>query len=442
MKRLLFCLVALIAVFAMVMPTYAAEVKFSGLFHNRFIARDNYDGDDDTDDSGQYVTQRFRMYFNAIASENLKVVYKSEVDTEWGDGGDYKVTDSNGNEQTVFANRNDGGGLGGDRVNMETKNIYLEFMVPDTPVKVTTGLQGVALHRGWFMDDDVSALRFDMNFDPMTITAYWAWAAGGDPDFNGIRGADKGNSSDDVWQLVVSGAYKAENMDARLTLGYEKGDDDYVDPGSGTVVNGTIDEDNFYMIMGEFGMSFDMVSFFVIAGINFGEIKGVGAVDDRDYKGYAFDAGVNFALDLATLRVRGIYATGDKDTAAGEDNFRGMSGQTMGNWAEITNDQYFYDRNAPSPTGGNQPTNMMGLNVGADFKPTDTTTIKADVYYMALVEDRNDEDEIGTEIDVRLSQKVYDNLTANLVGAYLLAEDGWGEGDDAFQVGVGLDYSF
>jgi hypothetical protein len=70
-----------------------------------------------------------------------------------------------------------------------------------------------------------------------------------------------------------------------------------------------------------------------------------------------------------------------------------------------------------------------------------------------MMEDReiagSDEDEIGTEIDVRLTQKIYDTLSMTVIGAYLLAEDGYGtgaaatnSGDDAFQVGVGLDFKF
>ena len=85
MKRLLICLVALIAVFALVMPASAAEMKVNGIWNAKAYARDNYDGYDDTDDSYQYVTQRMRMYFNFIASENLKLVYKNEIDLEWGD---------------------------------------------------------------------------------------------------------------------------------------------------------------------------------------------------------------------------------------------------------------------------------------------------------------------------------------------------------------------
>jgi hypothetical protein len=439
MKRLLICLVALIAVFALVMPTSAAEIKINGIWNAKAYARDNYDGYDNTDDSSQYVTQRMRMYFNVIASENLKLVYKNEIDMEWGDSS-YAVT------------RNSGGGVGGDTVNLETKNVYLEFMVPDTPVKATLGLQGVTLHKGWFISDDVSAARFDMNFDPISITTYWAGLAG-------LEGGDTA-SSNDWWQLVASGAYKAENMDARLSFAYERNPND-------TTVNPTPNRDNpdsddLFMLMGEFNMSFDMFSFFVIAASNFGEADGSGGTSatNRDYSGYMFNGGVNFALDMATIRAQFILASGD-DEGDFDDDFQGLGGQTF-SWSELMSDGYTYDRN-PANTqigGSNHPSNMYAVNVGADFKPTDTTTIKFDVYYIGMVEDRTvagqDEDEIGLEVDARLTQKIYDSLSLTVIGAYLFAEDGYGvyngtptatnqadgSGDDAFQVGVGLDFKF
>jgi len=447
MKRLLFCLVALIAVFALVMPVSAAEMKVNGIFNAKAYARDNYDGDDDTDDSVQYVTQRMRMYFNFIASENLKLVYKNEIDMEWGD--------------KAFTNsRNDGGGRGGDSVNLETKNIYLEFMVPDTPLKATVGLQGITLHKGWFVSDDFSAARFDMNFDPVSITTYWAGLNGlfrqdGNRNpYNSTTGAhdDAPNdydSSDDWWQLVASGAYKAENMDARLSFGYERR------PNDDTSADNP-ESDDLFLVMGELNMSFDMMSFFVIAGKNFGEADGSGgdSATNRNYDGYMFNAGVNFALDMATIRLMGIYSSGDKEGDF-DDDFQTLNGRTY-SWAEIISDGYTYDRNANlSQIGGdNSPSNMYAINVGADLKPTDTTTLKFDVYYIGMVEDRTvageKEDEIGIEIDASLTQKIYDTLSMTVIGAYLMAEDGYGvagagtgnSGDDAFQVGVGLDYKF
>ena len=436
MKRLLFCLVALIAVFALVMPASAAEMKVNGIWNTKAYAVDNYDGDDDSDDSFQYVTQRMRMYFNFISSENLKLVYKNEIDFEWGDD--------------QFANaRNDGGGLGGDTVNLETKNIYLEFMVPDTPVKATIGLQGITLHKGWFISDDISAARFDMNFDPVSVTTYVALADGtewGDTD-----------SSDDDWQIVASGAYKAENMDARLSLGYERLPNDIT----------TADQpesNDLFLAMGELNMSFDMFSFFVIAAKNFGEADGSGgdSAANRNYDGYMAHVGANFALDMATIRAEFIYASGDKEGDF-DDDFQTMNGRTF-SWAELISDGYTYDRNTNlTQIGGqNSPSNMWAINLGADLKPTDTTTLKFDVYYVGMVEDRtvagSKEDEIGIEIDASLTQKIYDNLSLTLIGAYMLAEDGYGEyngdpadptttqatnsGDDAFQVGIGLDYKF
>jgi hypothetical protein len=434
MKRLLICLVALIAVFALVMPASAAEMKINGIWNAKAYARDNYDGDDDTDDSVQYVTQRMRMYFNAIASENLKLVYKNEIDIEWGDS-------ARGDNS-----RNDGGALDGDTVNLETKNVYLEFMVPDTPVKATMGLQGITLHKGWFAGSDYSAAKFDMNFDPISITTYWAGLGG--LAFNDSTGSatHASDSSDDNWQIVASGAYKAENLDARLTFGYEKGTND-------TTSADIPESDDLFLVMGEFNMSFDMFSFFVIAGKNFGEVKS--ETGDNDYKGYMVDAGVSFALDMATIRARAIVASGD-DEGDFEDDFQVLTGAVM-SWAELMSDGYTYDRNpgaALASIGGpNRPSNMYMFNVGADFKPTDTTSLKFDVYYVGMMEDRTiageDEDEIGVEIDARLTQKIYDNLSMTVLGAYLLAEDGYGagaaatnSGDDAFQVGVGLDFKF
>jgi hypothetical protein len=445
MKRLLICLVALIAVFALVMPTYAAEMKVRGIFNAKGYARDNYDGDDDSDDSVQYVTQRMRMYFNFIASENLKLVYKNEIDMEWGDA-------------STINNRNDGGGVGGDSVNLETKNVYLEFMVPDTPVKATIGLQGITLHKGWFVSDDFSAARFDMNFDPVSITAYWAGLGGlFQNDSTTAAAGENTDASDDNWQIVASGAYKAENMDARLSFGYERKPND-------TTSLDQPESNDLYLVMGEFGMSFDMVSFFVIAGKNFGEADGSGAdsATNRNYDGYMAHVGVDVALDMATLRGQFIYASGDKEGDF-DDDFQQLTGDTF-SWSEILSDGYTYDRDASlSQIGGSDtPQNMWAVGVGADLKPTDTTTIKLDVYYIGMVEDRtvagSKEDEIGIEVDARLTQKIYDNLSLTLLGAYMFAEDGYGaydgdpadpattqasnSGDDAFQVGVGLDFKF
>ncbi len=314
------------------------------------------------------------------------------------------------------------------------------MMIPDTPVKATLGLQGIALHRGWWIDDDAAAARFDMNFDPVSVMLAYVNAV--DRDFT--------DSSDDVWQLHASVGYKAENMDARLSLGYEKGQND---PNVADVK-----DDDFYQVMGEFGMSFDMVSFYVIAAMNFGEVDSNDNNLDRDYEGYMFDAGVDFALDLATISAQVIYASGDDEGDLDAD-YRSFTGQTK-SWAEIPSDGYLWEANSSMGQigGQNKPNNLIALRVGADLKPTDTTTIALDLWYMMMVEDRtvggDDEDTIGTELDLKLTQKVYDNLDVLVIGAYLLADDGYGnggtagdwapnsDGDDAWVLALGMNYKF
>jgi hypothetical protein len=311
-----------------------------------------------------------------------------------------------------------------------------------------------------------------MNFDPISITAYWVGLGGlFQNDSTTATLGENTDASDDNWQIVTSGAYKAENMDARLSFAYERKPND-------TTTLDEPDSNDLFLVMGEFGMSFDMVSFDVVAASNFGD------VDDgdtsRDYSGYMFAGNVNIALDMATIRVMGFYASGDdeklvdttgdgiKETVVGDDDdFQLLTGNTF-SWAEIVSDGYSYDRNANllQAGGDNHPSNMYAVGVGVDLKPTDTTTIKLDAYYIGLVEDRtiagDQEDEIGIEIDARLTQKIYDNLSLTLIGAYLFAEDGYGvydsdagtagiqpdqvgddnSGDDAFQVGIGLDFKF
>jgi len=439
MKRLLFCLVALVVAMAFVVPCYSAEMKINGINRLKFVATDNMDGNDKIDDNRQFVKQRLRMYFTSIASENLKVVYKNEIDFNWGDN-------------SFATTRSQGGRIGGDTVNLETKNIYMEFMIPNTPVKFTGGLQGVTLHRGWFISDDVSAARFDVNLDPFSVLAYWA---------NAIDTLQT-SSEDDMWQLVLSGAYKAENMDARLSFGYEKGPDGNFTPGSPP--GPTAKDDDFYLLMGDFGMSFDMVSFYVIAGLNAGKRKNNGASDNK-YKGYMFEGQVDFALDIATLYVNFRYASGEKE---GKDDFgfRGMSGQTY-SWSEILSDGYFWEVNSdmsqissigdkgyavPGHSASNHPSNMWAIAVGGDVKPTDTTSIGLDLYYIAMVEKRTvggkSTDDVGFEVDLDITQKIYDNLDMKIVGAYMFADDGFGapaataNKDDAFVLGLGFNYKF
>jgi hypothetical protein len=82
-----------------------------------------------------YVEQRARVKF-AFGTENVQAVWFLESDMIWGDTAGGTTTGPN-----FGAARNNGGALGADKVQIETKNLYLWFKVPDHRTEFTVGLQ-------------------------------------------------------------------------------------------------------------------------------------------------------------------------------------------------------------------------------------------------------------------------------------------------------------
>jgi hypothetical protein len=72
----------------------------------------------------------------------------------------------------------------------------------------------------------------------------------------------------------------------------------------------------------------------------------------------------------------------------------------------------------------------------------DKLSIKADVWYASLVEDNEAGDtELGVEFDGNVAYKIYDNLTAEAIFAYLIAGDATGD-EDVIESGVRVSLSF
>ena len=71
--------------------------------------------------------QRVRLQLDAVASEALSgTVFFEMGDTTWG-------------------NNNSGGALGADGRIVEVKNAYIDWIVPQTDLKIRMGIQGIAL---------------------------------------------------------------------------------------------------------------------------------------------------------------------------------------------------------------------------------------------------------------------------------------------------------
>ena len=106
--------------------------------------------------------QRVRLQLDAVASEALS----GTVFFEMGD--------------QIWGQDSTGGALGADGRVVELKRAYIDWMVPQTDLKVRMGIQGIALpsfttNASQIMDDDVAAISLNYQFNEnVGLTAFWA----------------------------------------------------------------------------------------------------------------------------------------------------------------------------------------------------------------------------------------------------------------------------
>ena len=104
--------------------------------------------------------QRVRLQLDAVASESLSGTVFFEIgDQMWG-------------------NAESGGALGADGKEVKVKNAYIDWMVPNTDLKLRMGLQAVAMPNvaggSAIMDGDAAALVASYQFnDNVGLTALW-----------------------------------------------------------------------------------------------------------------------------------------------------------------------------------------------------------------------------------------------------------------------------
>lgn len=106
--------------------------------------------------------QRLRLQVDAVASENLSGTVFFEIgNTTWGE------TES-------------GGALGADRQIVEVRRAYIDWMVPNTELKVRMGLQGMnipsfTMKKSQVFEDDVAGITLSYQFtDNVGATVFWA----------------------------------------------------------------------------------------------------------------------------------------------------------------------------------------------------------------------------------------------------------------------------
>ncbi|HSH68857.1 MAG TPA: hypothetical protein VK997_02985 [Deferrisomatales bacterium] len=416
MKKLLFAALTGALVAAMSLPAAAVETKVGGYFRSRGIIADLQRDKDKTPD--KLYDQRFRAKIDMTLNEYVNIVYYGEVDMQYGDVG-YGIGG---------ATRNSGGGLAGDTVNIETKNLYAAFKIPETPVAFTVGLQGAAdSFDSILFNADMAGIEANGAFGPAKVSlATYKWQEGGD-------GVTSSNAEDDIdlYTLKVSfspmegtkigaDAYwlnSQQGNNGKNASSAPKGDYTYLGLNASTKV----------------AMA-DLSGWFLY---NMGTDES--GAEDVDVNGWGLSLKAAATLDKVKVALRGFYFSGDDDAtdkdsdtillpAAPADAFQLYDAGMMIMLADLYGNTYFqngfaWDDAMRAGFG------LWGVAAKANTEFQGFRAQCAVGYFASVEDDRKTEatkregTSIGTEINLRVGKKVAGAVDVSLNGAYAFLGD-------------------
>ncbi len=234
MKRLGMFAVVGALLLGVALPTWAQQppaftVSFSGEMRVHGLVWDNVTDFADTKgtankDSESYFFQRWRLFTRVeSADKKARAVWALEVgDITWGIGGGASGAEFGGT--TARVGPSTGGGLGNDGVNVETKNLYVQFDIPFLPnANLLLGLHNIVLLSSpalAFLDDDAAGIQFNWKMDPVDLQIWYAKTdenTRANPDDNDMYAARLGvNVTKDV-RVTVEGLVMNQQCFARTT---------------------------------------------------------------------------------------------------------------------------------------------------------------------------------------------------------------------------------
>ncbi len=396
-----------------------------------------------------YIEQRIRLK-NTVGTENVKAVAFFEIDSVWGD--------KNGSS----AKRGSGAALGADATNIETKNVYVWFKVPDTAVDFTVGLQnrtdsyagvffGISDMAGIFMNAEIEPVRFllgysewyrDLNNNTAGGTvalnrpdgmALWLAEAKFSPSKNARAGVnlyylDDSSQRDaaprflrKVWMPGVDGTFKAGPATINAFFFYQFGDyKKFIDPAPG--------------------------------------------VSDVRISAYAFDARADLAAGPGSGFVEFLYTSGGDDP---NDKYKAI---ITANEVPGSVSQSYYARTdmqilllnydgigtaaALAQAMGNGGRGTWAVTAGYAV-PVEKWRFKAGLGYLSATKLLKSDDGVkdgkgmGTEVNAKVEYAIMKGLDAGLTGAYAwlgkffkTPGDSSRDPDNVFDLHASLRYSF
>lgn len=469
MRKGLIVLLAVVLAAAFALPAMAADIKASGFYRSKAWMGNFHDGSgapslrtDQPGDEAQtnaFVEQRFRVKFD-FGDENVKAVWYLESDMYWGDSGGSSAPNPA---------RNSGGALGADKVQMETKNIYVWFKVPDTSIDVTVGLQGQSdAYAGvLYGGADMAGIFLNGKYEPVKYTLGWAKLY-----------ENTAHKTDDM-TLYVARADFVPAKDAKLGVNFYFLQDDSAKNTSATalpsaVLAGEGFKGKVYMpgIDGTFKAGPATITGFL--QYQTGKYEPIDpTASSVDVSAYLVDLRADMAVGPGKMFIEGLYLSGGDNPddkykapitlATRESSPGGNSSYTRTNMAILlaSPDTIGVSQCLIGCSGGesgSDPGNggrgITHFAAGYAQNLNAKTKIQANVGYLAatkkLVTDTTVKGkDMGTEINARVDYNIVKGLDVGLVAAYAFIGDfynsnvaGSNDIEDAYTTYARINYSF
>jgi hypothetical protein len=490
-KRMLTIAAVTAVTAATAMPAMALENEFHGLYRLRgFVS--NFDDSASgavaigaqpgaTVVSGKtyknpptysYIEQRARLMYIAKANEDLRLVTHFEFDSRFGDTS-YNANAVNSSNQGTT--RNGGGGIGADQTNLETKNIFLEFRIPSTPVKVKAGIQGYTdNYKGIIFNNDAAGVTASSKIGDLTIM-------GGYFRFDdAITGGTNPSTSYLNYPISTAGT-TVENP----TVGFATRDFMTVGAKYNVSKNLVVGAD-YHLLYSDLLRHTQEKTYVNTVGANaeaklgpatingfvlyqFGQLGDAGLHAHQDLSAFAGNLAAKMPIGPGTAHITALVLTGDNNTGAtgGERN----DFQTIMERGATTSGHTFYEANsqlllrniyASDKTDravvfdlNNNGRGIVTAFAGYDL-PIGKFFMNSNVGIGAVERDNGNANNggvgagpsnvLGTEINTEIGYKLYDNMTASVQAAYLFLGDFYkvsgSTPDNPYTTKVMLNYTF
>jgi len=393
--------------------------------------------DDDKDRNTRYIGSRINFYLEYGDAKFARGVIGFEADsTNWGESS-YTA----GEFGSGSANRMGVGSA--DQVQLEIKHAYVDFVIPNTPLSVTAGIQGFAYGGRLFQSRDIPGLKLTANFAPHQVQAFW-W---------------RENETDrttyqvnDTYGLQYSLAQKLFNVTAFAAYKNDLRSATYSDHPYWIGVGGGFRPGNLNL-SGQL--------------IYLGGTRDYVTASDVDYKAWAAEILAQYQIGPGmSVAVEGFYATGNDADKTDEYNIYQRPtgseshanfglGRTVFFWMNFS--EFGNQHNKQSDFGG-----MYYGRVNFNYSPLAWLNLSFNYLYIgdtskgtdglsginSPVGARTDKDEdfIGHEINLITKFRIYNNLTYNIGVGYFIPgavyDQPGKDADAAYAVNTGMQLAF